>query len=133
MTNTAYPVLCGGTFLTRILQLRKPTASHLLFDGLDEIAAGRTERFELEVEALTDKYSKNIFVLPSRPFKHFVSFERFSLFKLMPFNPQQATFLKTYVRTCAGGTLKAVAAISRTVLFRSTSVCCFSPNRNTSL
>lgn len=27
MTNTAYPVLCGGTFLTQILQSRKPTAS----------------------------------------------------------------------------------------------------------
>lgn len=27
MTNTAFPVLCGGTFFTQILQSRKPTAS----------------------------------------------------------------------------------------------------------
>ena len=27
MTNAAFPVLCGGTFLTLILQSRKPTAS----------------------------------------------------------------------------------------------------------
>ena len=61
-----------------------------LLDGLDEIAAGRTERFERELEMLTDKYSKNIFILSSRPFQHFVSFERFSHFRLMPFIPRQA-------------------------------------------
>jgi hypothetical protein len=62
----------------------------LLFDGLDEIPIGHTEKFELELEALTDKYSKNTFILSSRPLQHFVSFERFSLFKLVPFTPCQA-------------------------------------------
>jgi hypothetical protein len=62
----------------------------LLLDGLDEIAAGRTERFERELEELTDKYSKNMFIISSRPFQLFVSFERFSHFRLMPFSPRQA-------------------------------------------
>ena len=62
----------------------------LLFDGLDEIGAGYTKRFERELEALTDKYSKNMFILSSRPFQSFVSYERFSLLRLMPFRPRQA-------------------------------------------
>ncbi len=62
----------------------------LLFDGLDEIGAGYMQRFERELEALTDKYSKNMFILSSRPFQAFVSFERFSLLHLMPFTPRQA-------------------------------------------
>ncbi len=62
----------------------------LLLDGLDEIAAGRTERFERELEELTDKYSNNMFILSSRPFQAFVSYERFSLLRLMPFDRRQA-------------------------------------------
>ena len=69
----------------------------LLFDGLDEIPVGHTEKFELELEALTDKYSKNTFILSSRPFQHFVSFERFCLFKLIPFTPCQALQLDQQV------------------------------------
>lgn len=62
----------------------------LLFDGLDEIGASYTQRFERELEALTDKYSGNMFVLSSRPFQSFVSYERFSLLRLMPFDRRQA-------------------------------------------
>lgn len=62
----------------------------LLLDGLDEIGAGSVKRFERELEALTDKYSGNMFILSSRPFQSFVSYERFSLLRLMPFNPRQA-------------------------------------------
>ena len=62
----------------------------LLFDGLDEIGAGSVKRFERELEALTDKYSKNMFILSSRPFQSFVSYGRFSLLRLMPFTPRQA-------------------------------------------
>jgi len=62
----------------------------LLLDGLDEIGAGMVKRFERELEALTDKYSENMFVLSSRPFQSFVSYERFSLLRLIPFNPRQA-------------------------------------------
>ena len=62
----------------------------LLLDGLDEIGANSVERFELELEILTDKYSGNMFVLSSRPFQAFISYERFSLLRLMPFNSRQA-------------------------------------------
>lgn len=62
----------------------------LLLDGLDEIGVGSVQRFERELETLTDKYSENMFVLSSRPFQSFVSYERFSLLRLMPFNTRQA-------------------------------------------
>lgn len=62
----------------------------LLFDGLDEVGAGYTQRFERELEELTDRYSRNMFILSSRPFQSFVSYERFSLLHLMPFTPRQA-------------------------------------------
>jgi hypothetical protein len=62
----------------------------LLLDGLDEIGAGSAKRFEHELEALTDKYSGNMFIMSSRPFQSFVSYERFSLFRLEPFNRRQA-------------------------------------------
>ena len=62
----------------------------LLLDGLDEISAGSVKRFERELEAFTDKYSGNMFILSSRPYQSFVSYERFSLLRLMPFNSRQA-------------------------------------------
>jgi hypothetical protein len=62
----------------------------LLLDGLDEIGAGSARRFERELEKLTDKYSNNMFILSSRPFQAFVSYERFSLLRLMPFDRRQA-------------------------------------------
>jgi hypothetical protein len=59
-------------------------------DGLDEIVAGSVKRFERELEAFTDTYSKNMYVLSSRPFQSFVSYERFSIFTLMPFESREA-------------------------------------------
>lgn len=62
----------------------------LLLDGLDEVGAGVVKRFERELEALTDKYSENMYVLSSRPFQSFVSYERFKLFWLMAFDQRKA-------------------------------------------
>lgn len=62
----------------------------LLLDGLDEIGVNSVNRFERELDAFTDKYSENMFILSSRPFQSFVSYGRFSLLRLMPFNQRQA-------------------------------------------
>ncbi len=62
----------------------------LLYDGIDEIGAYYMKKFERELEDLTDKYSKNMFILSSRPFQSFISFSRFNVFHLMPFTPRQA-------------------------------------------
>jgi hypothetical protein len=62
----------------------------LLLDGLDEIGIGVVKQFERELEAMTDKYSGNMYILSSRPFQSFVSYERFSNFWLAPFGPRQA-------------------------------------------
>ncbi|MEA4898699.1 MAG: NACHT domain-containing protein [Christensenellaceae bacterium] len=62
----------------------------LLFDGLDEISSSYGKRFEQELEAFTDKYPNNLFVISSRPYSSFVSFSRFTVLQLRPFSKQQA-------------------------------------------
>ena len=62
----------------------------LLFDGLDEISSSHEKIFERELEAFTDMYPNNCFVISSRPYQTFVSFSRFSKLKLKPFTKSQA-------------------------------------------
>lgn len=62
----------------------------LLLDGLDEIGALSVKKFERELETFTNKYSGNMFILSSRPSQDFISYGRFSLLRLMPFNTRQA-------------------------------------------
>lgn len=65
----------------------------LLFDGLDEIGTNNVGFFERELGSFTDKYSDNYYVISSRPYQSFVSFERFSVLSLLPFNIEQALHL----------------------------------------
>lgn len=62
----------------------------LLFDGLDEIGLNNIGFFERELGSFTDKYSENYYVISSRPYQSFVSFERFCVLRLLPFNIEQA-------------------------------------------
>ena len=65
----------------------------LLFDGLDEIDYCHHERFEREIERLSDRYPKNRYVISSRPFQSFASFVRYSKVKIQPFTKAQALAL----------------------------------------
>lgn len=62
----------------------------LLFDGLDEIGTKHGGRFEKELEAFTDRYPNNRYVISSRPYRSFVSYSRFTLLFLQPFSKEQA-------------------------------------------
>ncbi|WP_296557507.1 NACHT domain-containing protein [uncultured Acetobacterium sp.] len=62
----------------------------LLFDGLDEINSSLREHFERNFSTFSDKYSKNMFVISSRPFGNFVSFNRFTVLHLEAFSKVQA-------------------------------------------
>lgn len=62
----------------------------LLFDGLDEIGMNNVGFFERELGSFTDKYPENCYVISSRPYQSFVSFERFSVLRLLPFSIEQA-------------------------------------------
>jgi len=62
----------------------------ILFDGLDEVRQEDMPRFERGVERLTNQYQQNGFVISSRPFSEFVSFQRFCELKLLPFTKEQA-------------------------------------------
>lgn len=65
----------------------------LLFDGLDEIGTANVGFFERELGSFTDKYSENYYVISSRPYQSFVSFDRFSVLRLLPFSIEQALHL----------------------------------------
>lgn len=62
----------------------------LLLDGLDEIGMNNIGYFERELDSFTDKYPNCIYVISSRPYQSFVSFERFSVLRLLPFDLKQA-------------------------------------------
>lgn len=62
----------------------------LLFDGLDEIGTKHGVQFEKQLEAFTDRYPSNRFVISSRPYRSFVSYSRFTLLFLQPFSKAQA-------------------------------------------
>lgn len=65
----------------------------LLFDGLDEIGMNNIGFFERELGPFTDKYSENYYVISSRPYQSFVSFERFCVLRLLPFSIEQSLHL----------------------------------------
>lgn len=62
----------------------------LLFDGLDEVSIASRTDFESKLDAFTDAFSNNVFVLSSRPFNAFIYLNRFSVLQLRPFSRDQA-------------------------------------------
>lgn len=62
----------------------------LLLDGLDEIKSDYRKKFEHDLEIFADKYTKNMFVISSRPTGSFISFHRFTVLDLCPFTKEQA-------------------------------------------
>lgn len=62
----------------------------LLFDGLDEIGSTYAKHFERDLEAFTDKYPNNNYIISSRPYQSFISYSRFTVLQLMPFTKEQA-------------------------------------------
>lgn len=62
----------------------------ILLDGLDELNSKLASDYEEKLEAFTDKYSSNIFVMSSRPYSSFISFSKFTILRLCPFTKNQA-------------------------------------------
>jgi hypothetical protein len=81
-----------GTEITKVQFESLLTAGKclLLFDGLDEIGTKYGGQFEKELEAFTDRYPKNRYVISSRPYRSFVSYSRFTVLFLQPFSKAQA-------------------------------------------
>jgi len=89
----------------------------LLMDGMDEIKEAHFAAFEIEIERITDKFPNAKYVISSRSFQPFVSLNRFTVLKLMPFTPQQSIdlinkldfrpnepeFKKSFIREIQGG------------------------------
>ena len=83
----------GGITKTDFENILAAGSCLLLLDGLDEIGMNNIGYFERELDSFTDKYPNCIYVISSRPYQSFVSFERFSVLRLLPFNLEQAVRL----------------------------------------
>lgn len=64
-----------------------------LFDGMDEINKLYEDSFEKKLLKLTSKYSSNMFVISSRPYREFVSFQNFCQVLIQPFDREQSLSL----------------------------------------
>jgi hypothetical protein len=62
----------------------------LLLDGLDEIKSGDRQQFEKQLDKFIDTFSKNLYILSSRPYASFISFSRFTIMDLCPFTKAQS-------------------------------------------
>lgn len=61
-----------------------------LLDGYDEISVTKVNNFVKELHELCDKYSDNYFIMSSRPSENFISFQRFTVLKSLPFSKEKA-------------------------------------------
>lgn len=64
-----------------------------LFDGYDEITSEKKESFFKELDAFCDRYSKNYYIISSRPYSEFVEFQRFTVLSTCPLDKSQAVEL----------------------------------------
>ena len=64
-----------------------------LLDGYDEIVSHKRDYYFRRFETFCDKYSKNYFIISSRPYSEFIEFQRFTVIKTCPLNKEQAMSL----------------------------------------
>lgn len=64
-----------------------------LLDGLDEIASDEYDDSISDLCSFCDKYNDNYFIITSRPNDSFISFQRFTILKSLPFSKEQSLSL----------------------------------------
>ena len=64
-----------------------------LLDGYDEIYSEEKENFDSAIELFTDRFSKNVFIISSRPTNSFFALSRYTVLELCQFTKEQAVTL----------------------------------------
>lgn len=64
-----------------------------LLDGYDEIVSWKKDKFFRKLDEFCDRYTKNHFVISSRPYSEFVEFQRFTVLKVLQLSKEQAISL----------------------------------------
>ena len=72
--------LCSGSFI-------------FLLDGYDEVLNSSKDSFLNKLELFCDKYSKNHYIISSRPYSEFIEFQRFSVLSTCRLEKEQAVSL----------------------------------------
>ena len=65
----------------------------ILLDGLDEIVTKNAAAFEQKLEAFTDRYPNNQYVISSRPHRIYSAYPRFTSLQIRPLTKEQALVL----------------------------------------
>lgn len=76
--------------LSDLTEMMKQGNVLLLLDGLDEIKAKYRDKFDDELNKLSEKYQTCAYVLSSRPIGSFGEFKHFKVYNLQPFTKKQA-------------------------------------------
>lgn len=92
-----YITFCPSTrfqkSIDEIRELMESGRCLFLLDGLDEIKSVDKPIFEKQLEALTNGYKDNIYILSSRPYTNYIAFGRFVKMNLLPFSKEQSISL----------------------------------------
>lgn len=64
-----------------------------LLDGYDEILSHKKDTFLKKLDVFCDKYTKNYYIISSRPCSEFIEFQRFTVLATCPLNKDQAISL----------------------------------------
>lgn len=64
-----------------------------LLDGYDEILTQKKDYFFKKLDTFCDKYSKNYYIISSRPYSEFIEFQRFTVLATCPLSKHQAISL----------------------------------------
>ena len=68
----------------------KDGAYVILLDGYDELSENRVDKISKEIKSLSNKYDKNIYIISSRPFEGFISWNHFCELTPLGLNKTQA-------------------------------------------
>ena len=68
----------------------KDGAYVILLDGYDELSENRVDKISKEIKSLSNKYDKNIYIISSRPFEGFISWNDFCELIPLGLNKTQA-------------------------------------------
>jgi hypothetical protein len=65
----------------------------IFLDGIDEVSPDIRDKINSEILYMRESFSKNVYILTSRPYDNFISWSHFTELKLLPLNKEKAELL----------------------------------------
>ena len=65
----------------------------IFLDGIDEVGPGIRDKINSEILDMRERFSKNVYIVTSRPYDNFISWSHFTELKLLPLTKEKAKLL----------------------------------------